>query len=227
MRKLLLLLAVCSVVLFGVVSFYFYEMYSFGHKSISNNNQDWGNFGSFVGGILSPIFSLLSVIFVFHATLATRADQQKNMDAIEQNNRLNYLIKIIELCNSSLDKRPLPEGIVPIKQIQVYEGHSEMVLLDQTSVRSLLLQQHSAKTRGKFISKQYLDYVFSLTHTAHSLYSRLIEFSMNLKDLEELNRNVDLLDAAIDMHSIDALLNLEIMYYRHSKKVFCLKVWRN
>ncbi len=34
---------------------------------------------------------------------------------------------------------------------------------------------------------------------------------MNLKDLEELNRNVDLLDAAIDMHSIDALLNLEIM----------------
>ena len=152
---------------------------------------------------------------------------QKNMDAIEQNNRLNYLIKIIELCNSSLDKRPLPEGIVPIKQIQVYEGHSEMVLLDQTSVRSLLLQQHSAKTLGKFISKQYLDYVFSLTHTAHSLYSRLIEFSMNLKDLEELNRSVDLLDAAIDTHSIDALLNLEIMHYRHSKKVFYLKVWRN
>jgi len=54
-----LIILVCLIVL-GVVGFYFYNF----HASLSGENADWGAFGSYFGGILSPIISGVAVYLI-------------------------------------------------------------------------------------------------------------------------------------------------------------------
>ncbi|MNE12129.1 hypothetical protein D3C76_876480 [compost metagenome] len=55
---------------FGIVSAiavaaYLTRMYTAGNLEISSNNQDWGGFGSYIGGIIAPAASLLAAYMVY------------------------------------------------------------------------------------------------------------------------------------------------------------------
>ncbi|WP_421335251.1 hypothetical protein [Aeromonas veronii] len=85
---LLIFLAFCIVALF----FYFFQMYMSGNKFISSNTQDWGAFGSFVGGVLAPAASLLAGYLVY-ATLSSSMYQQKIILVRESIVRLDVILE--------------------------------------------------------------------------------------------------------------------------------------
>lgn len=67
---------------------YFLAMHTGGNISISSNNQDWGGFGSYIGGILAPAASLLAGYMVYKS-FAANAYQQKLLLARESLSRLD------------------------------------------------------------------------------------------------------------------------------------------
>lgn len=67
---------------------YFLAMYTAGNVSISSNNQDWGGFGSYIGGVIAPAASLLAGYLVYKS-FASNAYQQKLLLARESISRLD------------------------------------------------------------------------------------------------------------------------------------------
>lgn len=77
---------------------YGYFMYvKFDHHSISASNADWGDFGSFLGGILSPAFTLLSIYFIYLTISENNRNHQTQMEFM--NHQQNTLM-ISELANA-------------------------------------------------------------------------------------------------------------------------------
>ncbi|MCP1415966.1 hypothetical protein J3D47_000209 [Pseudomonas laurylsulfativorans] len=71
---------------------YFLAMYTAGNISISSNNQDWGGFGSYIGGVIAPAASLLAGYLVYKS-FASNAHQQKLLLARESISRLDCVLE--------------------------------------------------------------------------------------------------------------------------------------
>jgi len=71
---------------------YFLAMYTAGNFSISSNNQDWGGFGSYIGGVIAPAASLLAGYLVYKS-FASNAHQQKLLLAREAISRLDLVFE--------------------------------------------------------------------------------------------------------------------------------------
>lgn len=71
---------------------YLFAMYTAGHVSISSNNQDWGGFGSYIGGVIAPVASLLAGYLVYKS-FASSAYQQKLLLARESISRLDLILE--------------------------------------------------------------------------------------------------------------------------------------
>jgi hypothetical protein len=67
-------------------------MYTAGNLSISSNNQDWGGFGSYIGGVIAPAASLLAGYLVYKS-FASNAHQQKLLLAREAISRLDLVFE--------------------------------------------------------------------------------------------------------------------------------------
>jgi len=67
---------------------YFWSMHSGGSAHISLNTQDWGGFGSYVGGVLAPAASLLAGYMVYKG-FAFNAYQHKLLLVREALSRLD------------------------------------------------------------------------------------------------------------------------------------------
>lgn len=88
--KLALLAFITITAVAGVP--YFLVMYSAGNINISSNNQDWGGFGSYLGGVIAPVASLLAGYLVYKS-FALSAHQQKMLLARESILRLDLVFE--------------------------------------------------------------------------------------------------------------------------------------
>ena len=52
--------------------------------SLSSKNTDWGAFGSYVGGVLGPILSAASILFVWWQSKEATANQQAQLDKLNE-----------------------------------------------------------------------------------------------------------------------------------------------
>lgn len=84
--KLAFLAFITIFVIAGLL--YFWSMYSGGSARISLNTQDWGGFGSYIGGVLAPAASLLAGYMVYKG-FASNAYQHKLLLAREALSRLD------------------------------------------------------------------------------------------------------------------------------------------
>ncbi|GLO24201.1 hypothetical protein [Pseudomonas putida] len=82
---------------------YFLTMLLGGNTHISANNQDWGGFGSYIGGIISPAASILAGYLVYKS-FALNAHQQELQLARESLARLDMMLdkKLETPFNSSI-----------------------------------------------------------------------------------------------------------------------------
>jgi len=72
-KNLLLLSLFCWII---ITSIYFYKF----HNSLSDQQNDWSAFGCYVGGLLSPIFSLLALYGIFYSTEITKDQFRKQTE---------------------------------------------------------------------------------------------------------------------------------------------------
>lgn len=80
LKSLILIVALISAV---PTSLYFYKF----HHGLSSNQSDWASFGSYIGGILGPIFSGLSLLVLAVTYYNTKEANNKNIDlAIAEKN---------------------------------------------------------------------------------------------------------------------------------------------
>lgn len=71
---------------------YLLAMYAAGNVHFSSDNQDWGSFGSYIGGMLAPAASLLAGYLVYKS-FSSNAHQQKLMLARESISRLDIVLE--------------------------------------------------------------------------------------------------------------------------------------
>ncbi|MDQ0978531.1 hypothetical protein [Pseudomonas synxantha] len=81
------------ITLLAAGGLYFYAMHAGGNLRISSNNQDWGGFGSYFGGVLAPAASLLAGYMVY-ISFASNAHQQKLILARESISRLDLVLEM-------------------------------------------------------------------------------------------------------------------------------------
>jgi hypothetical protein len=92
LRELRLALLIFAAVFVCAGLSYFLVMHAEGNVSISANNQDWGGFGSYIGGILAPAASLLAGYLVYKS-FSSNAYQQKLILARESISRLDIVLE--------------------------------------------------------------------------------------------------------------------------------------
>ena len=87
--RLALLLFTAALVLAGAP--YFFAMFSAGNINISGDNQDWGGFGSYIGGVISPAASILAGYLVYKS-FGLNAYQQELQLARDSLARLDMVL---------------------------------------------------------------------------------------------------------------------------------------
>jgi uncharacterized membrane protein len=68
----------------------------FSGLQLSLENSDWGAFGSFVGGVLSPIFSVVSIIFIVTSMKASETNHEKTLHNLAVEQRRTNVFKLSE-----------------------------------------------------------------------------------------------------------------------------------
>ena len=69
------------------------------HGGLSENSQDWSNFGSYVGGLLGPVFSLFSIILVIISIQISLKSLKRN----ENQQKIERLYTLVFKVNEELD----------------------------------------------------------------------------------------------------------------------------
>ncbi len=70
-KKRFYLISICILLFLVFVFLYFYKF----HDGLSNKPDDWGNFGSYIGGIIGSILSGINLIILIILTKQTKEEQ--------------------------------------------------------------------------------------------------------------------------------------------------------
>lgn len=136
------LLAFIAVLAIAGIS-YFLAMHIGGSSKISSNNQDWGGFGSYIGGVLAPAAALLAGYMVYKS-FTLNIYQQKLLLARESLSRLDgELEKKLEapFNNSCLGENHYG---LSLRQIIYALSHNEIPLTEPPSKAILSLLHNTA-----------------------------------------------------------------------------------
>ncbi|MFY9960228.1 hypothetical protein [Pseudomonas sp.] len=122
---------------------YFLVMYAAGNIDISSSSQDWGSFGSYVGGVIAPAASLLAGYLVYKS-FASNAYQQKLLLARESISRLDLeLEKKLEVPFNSACLGARYNGM-PLRAIIYALSNNEVATTEVTSKAILSLLHNIA-----------------------------------------------------------------------------------
>lgn len=120
-----------AVIIFTPIVIY---MITFWHRSISDQTSDWGTFGDFIGGILNPIISLLTLIVtVYIAYYLQRADD----DRAKREQKLAYSPQLtIHIDRAFIYAIRTPEGILyPVEVLFENVPFSQYQYAGRTAVK--------------------------------------------------------------------------------------------
>ena len=78
-----LVFGVFVITAFVMIFFWWVYMFHVG-TNISHNGKDWSDFGSYFGGVLGPLFSAASILFVWWQSHKTMASQQQQLVKLNQ-----------------------------------------------------------------------------------------------------------------------------------------------
>lgn len=73
----------------------------------SENSTDWASFGTYIGGIYGPIFTLLSVIVLVLTVIEINQSNNINNERLRASETISQIIELTNILNSSIDKNPL------------------------------------------------------------------------------------------------------------------------
>lgn len=85
--------AILLIVYLIPIAVWYFVMVVVNDYALSTLNSDWGAFGSFVGGVLSPIFSLVSVLFVIKSINENNTNNNIEIELIK--NKIEETILLV------------------------------------------------------------------------------------------------------------------------------------
>lgn len=137
-------LIITSAILSIIILCYFYIF----HGELSHNSNDWGNFGSYIGGAGSVILS----ISIFYYTYSCDKRHQKEMNTQKLLNITNQISSII----SNIYEYKNIENF--LKNSTIYQRGLDNFLYTSNQAETILY-----KIKGQFKSLQIMAYSLSLS----------------------------------------------------------------
>lgn len=107
-----------------------YYVYVGFDKSISSSGSDWANFGSYIGGVASPVLSFLSIILlVYTIHQQSEANSHTNDETIKLD-----MLRYISKCEQEIDSWLKTELASSISDKEVQFGHIVWGLVEPSYV---------------------------------------------------------------------------------------------
>lgn len=191
--------------------------------SISLNNSDWGAFGSFVGGVLSPLFSLVSIIFLYLSIRKNNENHQDQLDLLKAHNRREQLVKLIDIYNSKLDEpvgRQFDSILCKSKssgcKVNVYTDGSKYIDFPGGAMRDVIFGFYSSKSAKKRHSEEYIDLVKSIVANVELCFCKVLELLSSIENPQEFEDAVDIAEALSEFHTTIGLLEFNLSQLLYS-----------
>lgn len=189
----------------------------YNESGISFNNADWGSFGSFVGGVLSPLFSLVSIIFIYLSIKKNDTNHLNQLNILQEHNRREQLIKLVDIYNSKLDEpldRQFSRTIDKFKSnnltYSIYTDGSKQIPFPEGTVRDAVIDFYLSKNKSNRHAKEYIDLVNSLVANVELCFCKILELLLKIENVQEFEDAVDLVEALSEFHSTIGVLELGI-----------------
>lgn len=171
-------LAFCIVsVIAGAI--YYVSMHAAGKFDISSNNQDWGGFGSYIGGIISPAASLLAAYMVY-VGFSSNSHQLKLTLAREALARLD----------SQLEKN-LNSTIYNGIHGEIYVGESAKDMIIDLSNKNIQINENTEK------------FILAILHNVAMLTNSIYYYMQLSKEIHTNRRDEDWLGELERFYWID------------------------
>lgn len=192
---------------------YGYFMYvKFDHHSISASNADWGDFGSFLGGILSPAFTLLSIYFIY---LTISENNRNHQTQIEFMNHQQNTLMISELANAFNEKLNNEFGVdhpaLKDQEIYVYRNDDALpaLMLDKSPKRlsTILIDYLFYEDPYKEFSHGYLNFVWFSSKSLFTTLEVILNQCADKHDKEMQRQALSIFNAKVDDSMVTALIH--------------------
>lgn len=191
--------------------------------SVSLNNSDWGAFGSFVGGVLSPLFSLVSIIFLYLSIRKSNENHQGQLEVLKAHNRREQLIKLIDIYNSKLNE-PVSRQFDSILcksrssgvKTNVYTDGSKYIDFPSGAMRDVIFGFYSSKVANKRHSEEYIDLVKLIVANVELCFCKVLELLNSIENIQEFEDAVDIAEAFSEFHTTIGLLEFNISQLTYS-----------
>lgn len=116
-KKILIVIVTLSgaLISFGVIIF----ISIFGKGKFSNDIADWGNFGGYINGIITPVLSMLNIyIFYMISNIASRLDKMNVIKQLRHETCKEYQNKINEIIFQLLENIEIYKETKDVKYFQ-------------------------------------------------------------------------------------------------------------
>lgn len=129
MKSLKWIIVIVSVVAVAMAIFFVAAYLTHFHNGFSSASDDWASFGSYIGGSLGPIFSLLSILAVVYYSrkqlMQAKDSTDDQLKALRIENQVLCLEQRIEECRGRFRQRKIPEDILEIIRLLVSKSFNE------------------------------------------------------------------------------------------------------
>lgn len=167
------------------------------NSHLSLDAQDWANFGSFIGGIVSSFFSFLSFLMVLIIFYETK--KEKNLDEVE-----DRVFKYIDLMNSSYNKLKVDVGGKATIGESIFYGFNGNIYAAFNGVGGT-----KAPDDLKAIIMQTSFYQNSITE-----YLKLVKNTIKFIDKHGANRKEDFVSFVLSQLSEQQRISFAILMYK-------------
>lgn len=189
--------AIILSITFLIVPFFLYFL---NFHNFSNNNQDWANFGSYIGGVVSSVFSYLSffiVLIVFYTT-------KKENDNKEIEERIFKYLELINNCQNKI--------ITNIDPNKILRGESVFSQFNGMSFRlNELIENNKSKQLTDPIRQLLLTLVFYKNPISE--YYELIIIYLNYVEKKGFKKKNEYIPLLSSQMSEQQKMAFAIIYY--------------
>ncbi len=213
-QKILLLLIIVSLLCLLVsIGLYIYAF----HGGLSTDRDDWMIFGTFFGGVLSPIFSFLSfiaVIIIFQHEMQQKEQEEDNKEIMQLLELLNRSYHNIEAYEEHPDKKTEMIHYTPSQLFEFIEGYILNLNVAYLDLDNIPFKQEREDNKDN-IKKELLKNASQYLRIKEYLDSYLRTILYILKEIsskKDKDKYIKLLNGQI---SVSIMRIFVITYYSH------------
>lgn len=91
---------VAGSIFLGVIIIFYFAVF---HSGLSNNDINWANFGSYIGGSAGSVFSFITLVYVVKSFNQQKEEKEKSQEEREQEKLQVMFFKSLDLLNNCIN----------------------------------------------------------------------------------------------------------------------------